>query len=620
MATELRNILDGLNEAQVAAATSDAAAILCIAGAGSGKTQTLAARVAHLVTTKRYSPHNILVLTFTNKAAREMQERIVSILGDERAIRGMWIGTFHSICARIVREWADRIGLKSDFTIYDEEDRRDILTYIIKNRRKCKVKPQVIVDFMNEVEGLRKEIREDTDDEALDILMEYNRFLRDSNALDFHGILIAARDLLRDNLDIQEHYRKKFHHVLIDEYQDTNPIQDEIIRLIAPRNLFAVGDDYQSIYRFRGADMRIMIAFEGHHPGAEIIRLVKNYRSRPSIVYAANRLIAHNREQLHKTLEPVLEEGRVESSFEAFGGVRDEADWIANEAFKGYGLSGEWGNKAILARTHRYLNFLEDALQKREIPYQRLGGRDIWATEPARICIAFLRVLRNPDDNWSMGYLLRRLAGLTQLEMLDIREHRLRRDRTILEAARELATARCPWDPIVGFFDEYGFNPPYHMACQIITVLLENIPVEKMYLKQHRDTKAGLFRTILSELELWEGQQLQNRYTDFLDWLAARSVQDSMQADDTVKLATIHAAKGLEWPVVYVAGCHEGNMPYSKAAGSDIELEEERRLMYVAMTRAKDHLVVTTTHTDAFGRPVLRSRFLSEIQPVSKEG
>lgn len=611
--TTQTNILTDLNEAQRQAATSTSNRILCLAGAGSGKTRVLTHRAIHLITEGHRSPYDVLLMTFTNKAATEMKERIVAILGKEP--RGMWIGTFHSICARIVRQWADRVGLESHFTIYDETDRHDILTYLIKNRHKCKVKPKTILAFMNESEGGGVDIGS-ADSEVISLIEEYYGFLKESNALDFHGILTFARNLLRDNADIQEYYHKRWPHILIDEYQDTNPIQDEIIQLINPHNLFVVGDDYQSIYKFRFADMRIMLGFQDRWPDAEVIKLTENYRSRPNIVRAANNLIAHNHEQLHKELKAMRESGEHETQVEFPNTTDAEAESIADDILEYHRADGDhqWDQVAVLARTHRQLDKIEFYLFHNEIPFNRIRSKDIWTSEPARICIAFLRVIRNPADNWSMGYILRKLVGLSQLQMVEVRSVRLNQSLTMYEAAKALE----PDDPVVRFIDDsirYTSGAPIiQYAPLIIQRLLEVVPVEEMYQKQHRDTKARQFQLIQNTLETWTmANAPENNYVDFLDWLSARQIQDQIEDSNKVTLATIHAAKGLEWEIVYLIGMFEGAMPHSRAETVE-EIAEERRLCYVAITRAMNHLVMTVPATDLRGRAKDRSRFILEMK------
>ncbi len=630
------SLLEGLNDPQREAVLHSEGPLLILAGAGSGKTRVLTHRIAHLVGTGQAQPGEILAITFTNKAANEMRERVGALVG--RRSRAMWVMTFHSACARILRAEAERLGYTRGFTIYDESDSVRLVKNCIEEldidpkRFPPRGIKRQISDAKNQLldaEAYRLKVDSFFEQTAADVYDLYEHRLHSGNAMDFDDLLFRSVNLLELFPEIRDRYRTSFRHVLVDEYQDTNRAQYRWLQLLAEehRNLCVVGDDDQSIYRLRGADIRNILDFEDHFPDAHTVKLEQNYRSTQTILSAANGVIAHNRGRMEKALWSDLGKGDPVHVRE-LEDDRAEARFVVAEMERHVDAGGSRDDVAIFYRTNGQSRVMEDELRKRDTAYQVIGGPRFYDRAEIKDALAYLTLLNNPHDTVAFGRVVNspkrgigdtsqaRITGYANTvgePVFDVAAapdaipnlgsaavKAVGRFMSTMERLRERAESGAPvGDLLQETLEETGY--------------LEALEAERTIEAQGRLEN---LEELVGGAREYEVSASEPTIEDYLHSLALFSQQDDLRDDEgTVTLMTLHNAKGLEFEIVFMVGCEDGVFPHSRAVESG-DLEEERRLCYVGMTRAKQELYVTHARTRVMygGRDFnLPSRFIAEI-------
>jgi DNA helicase-2/ATP-dependent DNA helicase PcrA len=623
--------LDSLNDPQRQAVSHRSGPLLILAGAGSGKTRVLTMRIANLID-HGVAADRILALTFTNKAAREMRTRLNALLG--RSPQGLWVGTFHAIATRMLRPHADRIGYRAGFTIFDEDDSRSILKRALADLELDPKKHQV-AGLLAAISKAKAEARGPEDitgkraaDRALRLVYErYQALSRDSNGMDFDDLLLNLVQLLRADEEVREQWRSSFDHVLVDEYQDTNRVQYELLRLLADghRNLAVVGDDDQSIYAFRGADVSNILGFERDYADATVVKLEQNYRSTQAILDVAHHVICRNKERTQKRLWTARGEGTRPVLLLAPDDDA-EATFVGDEILNLEQTEG-WTHAdfAILYRTNAQSRSFEKALMARRIPYHLVGGLRFWDRREVKDAVAYLRFLANPSDAVSFDRIAnvpkRRISektaqaaigaaadgGVSILDACGIPAQVPVRP----EAQQALATFHAQVAPIVA---EVGRRKPH----ELIQLLIRHCNLSEHY---DDGTSAGSSR-LDNLVELRELAQDYERYAPakalerLLTDIALTSGADNTDARERVTLITLHMVKGLEYPVVFLTGLEDKMLPHERAFEEPGGLEEERRLCYVGITRAQRRLYMTVANVRTiFAKTVslASSQFLQDI-------
>lgn len=602
-------LLDELNPAQAEAVQTTSGPLLILAGAGSGKTKTLTHRIAYLIEHERIWPNEILAVTFTNKAAREMRERLGHLLGHDGTQRQFmpWMGTFHGICVRLLRIEGDKIGIQSNYVIYDEDDRQGLIKQAMKalsisdKQIKPKAVSAAISNAKNELQtpaGMEAAASYPFQQQIATIYARYEQSRTTAGALDFDDLLIETVRLFRERPEIRKKWQQNFKHVLIDEYQDTNAAQYAIVRSLVndSQNICVVGDDWQSIYSWRGADFTNILNFERDYPGTKVIKLEQNYRSTGAILAAANNVITKNVQRTDKKLWTDLGEGtpvQVHATYDETEEAGLVADRIATHVTMG---ARGYGDFAILYRTNAMSYTLERALRLRRVPYQLVGGVRFYDRKEIKDVIAYLRLVYQPSDRMSFSRIVNiptRGVGATSVEKfltwqgesgMDIISalNNVEQTSSITARARaSLATLGTILRNLQAMIHE-GRTP-----AEIIDKLLKATGYREYLLDgtpqaEEREANIG---ALLSEVQVFAD------LPEFLEEVALVSSADTDAGKEKVTLMTIHAAKGLEFPVVFMVGMEEGIFPHSRIyeAGPS-ELEEERRLCYVGMTRAREEL------------------------------
>lgn len=635
--------LDGarLNPMQRKAAETTEGPLLVLAGAGSGKTRVLTHRVAHLILDKGVNPWNILAITFTNKAAAEMKERILSMCGDAFTSTP-WISTFHSACVRILRQEIESMGYSRDFTIYDDDDQSKVIDRILKARdidpkqistREIKSKISDAKNRMLSPAEYRGEVKGDFRSEKIaDVFTEYEKHLKANNALDFDNLILKTIELFRQQPDTLEKYSRRFHYILVDEYQDTNHAQYILIELLAGYwgNLCVVGDDDQSIYGWRGADISNILDFERTFPQAQVVKLEQNYRSTNNILRAANAVIENNTGRKRKELWSDKGEGG-KLQIERLSDEKAEAMFVQEEISRLTRSGFHYGDIAVLYRLNSQSRLFEEMLLGSGIPYRIYGGQPFYGRKEVRDAIAYMRLMVNPNDEVA----LRRIINVPKRGI----------GAATVDEVASLAQEHA--DTMYGVILDYGkydFSGRSANKIKDFSLLMEELLTQSMLLPMDEFVKLLLERTGLADEYRKERtdearERLENqeelinavaRYqkdfpeatlSDFLINIALVSEPEErlLAGGDTygtVNLMTIHSAKGLEFRAVFLVGMEEGIFPLSRAAMDETQLEEERRLCYVAMTRAMEKLyLLSTNYRMLYGetRPGVRSRFLAEI-------
>lgn len=632
-------ILDGLNPEQRAAAAHVDGPLLVFAGAGSGKTRTLTHRIAYLVQECGVSPGSILAVTFTNKAANEMRERVEQLVGPQ--CKAMWLGTFHSICVRILRRYADRIGYDPNFTIYDEDDRQAVIKRVMVELQLDPARHPVrslayrISDFKNDLvlpdeaamnaEGSRNPAEK----LAAAVYQGYQKQLQSLNALDFDDLIMVAVRLLREVPEVLTELQRRFQYVLVDEYQDINQAQYELVTRIAAaqRNLCVVGDDDQSIYGWRGARVEIILQFEDDYPDAMVVKLERNYRSTQAVLAVANAVIANNPERREKALRSERHQGDP-VTVEVRGNEQEEAIFVADTILANVRNGGaKYGQHVVLYRTNAQSRIFEQVFGNFRIPYTLVGGVRFYERKEIRDLLAYLRVLHNPVDDVSLQRIInvpaRGIGGKTVEALGEIAS----REGCSLWQAIELASdpdgpfgnraqkAVAEFARLLNALRDAAASMPVsalvaHVEKQVGYIAsLENDPEA-----HSRTENIDQLRTAAIEIEQ---QSESGDLAPFLEQMALVSDVDALQGTgNEVVLMTLHAAKGLEFPVVFMVGLEEGIFPHSRSEESPQGVDEERRLCYVGMTRAQEKLfLLRAWRRTLYGQTTMPrpSRFLAEI-------
>ncbi|MDT2687749.1 DNA helicase PcrA [Enterococcus gallinarum] len=640
-------LLANMNPRQKEAVMHTEGPLLLMAGAGSGKTRVLTHRIAYLIEEKNVNPWNILAITFTNKAAREMKERVNQLLGSGG--EDVWVSTFHSMCVRILRRDVDQIGYSRNFTIIDTSEQNTLMKRVLKelNIDPKKYDPRSI---LGAISNAKNELLTPADYENQQgSLFEqivgrcyalYQKELRNNQCMDFDDLIMNTIRLFKENEDALQFYQRKFHYIHVDEYQDTNHAQYTLVNLLAARfkNLCVVGDADQSIYGWRGANMQNILDFEKDYPDTAVILLEQNYRSTQTILNAANQVIKNNRNRPDKNL---WTENRTGEKITYYRGdsERDEARFIVSEMQKQIAEKGrKFGDFAVLYRTNAQSRVIEEMLLKANVPYTMVGGRKFYDRKEIRDILAYLSAIANPSDSLSLERIInvpKRGIGATSVEKL--REFASLHEWSLLEAAMnvDLANISGKAGKELGSFgmmmDQFAQMIPYLSVTELTKEILDKTGYKQDLINQNNlESQSRLenleeFLTVTQEFDKrFEAQNEddadapEEKLTVFLNDLALLSDVDSYEEESSqVTLMTLHAAKGLEFPVVFLIGLEENIFPLSRALMEESELEEERRLAYVGITRAEEELFLTNAFSRTlYGRTQYNrpSRFVEEIE------
>jgi DNA helicase II / ATP-dependent DNA helicase PcrA len=638
-------LLNGLNPEQKNAVKATDGPLLIMAGAGSGKTRVLTHRIAYLMVEKEVNPYNILAITFTNKAAREMRDRISKMMGG--VAEQIWISTFHSMCVRILRRDIDRIGFNRNFTILDTTDQQSVIKSILKDKNidPKKFDPRAI---LGSISSAKNELIE-TDEYAKtaggyfekvvsDVYTEYQRRLRKNQALDFDDLIMSTILLFRRVPDVLEYYQRKFQYIHVDEYQDTNKAQYLLVKLLATRfkNLCVVGDSDQSIYKWRGADIANILSFEKDYPNAKVILLEQNYRSTKRILLAANEVIAKNRNRKPKNLWTENPEGNKIVYYRA-DSEHGEAQFVTGKIKEltnsGYKLS----DIAILYRTNAQSRVMEEVLLKSNMNYSIVGGTKFYDRKEIKDMLAYLRLISNPDDDISLQRVInvpKRGIGSTSIDkiadfatMHDISLNQALDSVELIGLSPKTTKAAAEFRDLI---HRYTQMQEYLSVTELVEEVLEKSGYREM-LKAEKSIEAQSRLENLDELlsvtqdfeKTSEDKSLVAFLTDLALVADIDSMDDEEEVSEKVVLMTLHSAKGLEFPVVFLIGMEEGVFPHSRSLMEEAEMEEERRLAYVGITRAEKSLFMTNAQMRTlFGRTNMNpaSRFITEIPEDLLEG
>lgn len=631
------DLLKGLNPQQKKAVQHTDGPLLLMAGAGSGKTRVITHRIAYLLTEKQVAPWNVLAITFTNKAAREMKERLADLTGP--LAEDIWVSTFHSMCVRILRRDIDRIGINRNFSILDATDQKSVIKQILKDQNidikkfpprsilgtisSAKNELKTAKDFAKDANGPYEEV-------VRDAYKEYEKRLLKNHALDFDDLIMTTIHLFKRVPESLEYYQRKFQYIHVDEYQDTNRAQYELVNMLAERfeNLCVVGDSDQSIYRWRGADIQNILSFEEDYPDADTIMLEQNYRSTQTILQAANNVIDNNPSRKPKKLW--TDNGAGEQIHYYQGGTeQEEGHFISGKISELYREGTPYSDMAILYRTNAQSRVLEEVLMKSNIDYKMVGSIKFYDRKEIKDILAYLRLIANPDDDISLARVInvpKRGVGATSLDKLA--DHALNHDLSLMQAIGEIeqtGVSKRAQKTMSEFGEQiknWARMQEYLSVTDLVEEVLENTGYRKA-LKDDQSIEAQSRLENLDELlsvtKEFEANNEDKSLIAFLTELAldADINQDDEEGpEDTVTMMTLHSAKGLEFPVVFLAGLEEGIFPHFRSLEDDEEMEEERRLAYVGITRAEQHLFMTNARMRTlYGKTNMNpvSRFISEI-------
>ena len=627
--------LSTLNPQQRIAVENTEGPLLVLAGAGSGKTRVLTYRVAHLME-KGVPAWKILAITFTNKAAKEMAERVQALTGE--AGSEAWISTFHACCARLLRRDIEKLGYKRQFAIYDEDDRMSVIKAVLKELNlgdkeyPPKAVKAAISDAKNRMLSPDEWLRDAGDDfrnrKYYEAYRLYERTLRGNNALDFDDLLVKTLELLAEQPPVLEYYQNRFDYILVDEYQDTNRAQYELVRLLTgkKRNLCVVGDDDQSIYGWRGADIRNILDFEKDFPDAKVVKLEQNYRSTGNILDAANQVIAHNQGRKEKALWTQAGEGEKIALYHALD-ERDEAAFIAAMTRKLIAHGARAGDVAVLYRTNAQSRVLEEAFVRGGIPYHVYGGQKFYERREVKDLIAYMRALVNPDDDVSLRRIInepKRGIGETTVEALQ--SYASSAEMSLMSAVLDVENAPLAARPkkLIGEFAELMIDLTEALYEKTASEFLEFMIDKTGYVRALEAVKSDEnaarienIRELQGAVTEFERLNPEGGLADFLENVALVADTDSLnEGGGSVTLMTLHSAKGLEFDNVFLPGMEENIFPLARASYDDELMEEERRLAYVGITRAKKRLFLSHARSRALynSRSANElSRFVSEI-------
>lgn len=619
--------------------------LLIMAGAGSGKTRVLTHRIAYLIATRKTAPWGILAITFTNKAAREMQDRVSKLIGPQG--RDVWVSTFHSMCVRILRRDIERIGFTSNFSILDSTDQLSVIRSCMKdlNIDTKKFEPKAVQSMMstakNELvtpEMYERKIGDYFEGIVAKVYTKYQQRLKNNNSLDFDDLIMATIQLFKEVPEVLDFYQKKFQYIHVDEYQDTNRAQYMLCKMLADKHhrICVVGDSDQSIYRWRGADISNILNFEEDYPEARTILLEQNYRSTSNILNAANEVIAQNTGRKPKKLWTDKEGGAKIKVYRA-DSEHDEGYFIASEINKNINAGKTYSHHAILYRTNAQSRVVEEILIKSDIPYQIVGGIKFYDRKEIKDLLAYLRLLSNPDDDISLMRIInvpkRSIGDTTVSKLQAAAAERGVSIFRVLQVVDDLGFAGRTRNALVEFYDMIeGLNRmvDYLSVTELTEKMLETtqyrLELQNENTLESRARLENIDEFLSVTMEFEKGAE-DKSLVSFLTDLALIADIDSMNDDedeqsDAVVLMTMHSAKGLEFPIVFIVGMEEGVFPHSRAFLDNEELEEERRLAYVGITRAEEQLFLTCAQMRTlFGRTTANppSRFLEEIPDELKE-
>ena len=631
------SIYDTLNPMQKEAVLHTEGPLLILAGAGSGKTRVLTHRVAYLIDEKQVNPWNILAITFTNKAAGEMRERVDQLVGF--GAESIWVSTFHSTCVRILRRHIEYLGYNTNFSIYDSDDQKTLMKQVFKSMDvdTKQFKERSVLGTISSAkdkligpdEFLLNAGQDFRQRGIGEIYKEYQKRLRKNNALDFDDLIVKTVELFQNNSEILNYYQERFKYIMVDEYQDTNLAQFKLISLLASkyRNLCVVGDDDQSIYRFRGADIGNILSFEETFPGAKVIKLEQNYRSTQNILNAANGVIRHNRGRKDKTLWTANGEGEL-IRFKQFVTAREEADFVAREIRDSVYA---YQDQAVLYRTNAQSRLLEERCIFYNVPYRLVGGVNFYQRKEIKDILAYLKTIANGVDDLSVLRIInvpKRGIGATTMGKVTIfaSEHGMSLYDALREA-RQIPGIGKAAEKIGTFIGQMeSFRARAQSEDYTIQDLIEGIMDETGYQQDleaegevESQTRLENIEELVNKAVSYEEDSEHSTLDEFLEQVALVADIDNMdESENRVTLMTLHSAKGLEFPKVYLVGLEDGLFPSMMSINSDdkTDMEEERRLCYVGITRAKNELVITSARqrmVNGETRYCKPSRFLEEV-------
>ncbi|KEI00196.1 DNA helicase PcrA [Clostridium botulinum] len=633
-----------LNKEQYKAATAIEGPVLVLAGAGSGKTRVLTYRIAHMIQDLGIPQYNILAITFTNKAAGEMKDRIKKLVSN--SIDSMWVSTFHSCCVRILRREIDKLGYSKNFAIYDSSDQKNLVKQCMKelNINDKDINEKEIIskigkqkdNLITAEEYKKRNERDFRKNKIADVYLLYQKKLKNSNALDFDDLIFKTVELFKKNPDVLEFYQNKFKYIMVDEYQDTNKTQYQLVKMLASahRNIFVVGDDDQCIYQWRGADIKNILDFEVDYPEAAVIKLEENYRSKANILNAANTVIKHNSQRKNKVLRTQNSDGEKIKIYRAYSDI-DEGIFTANEikrliekedrSFKDF---------AILYRTNAQSRMFEDVFMKRDIPYRIIGGLKFYDRKEIKDITAYLKFINNLQDDISLKRIInvpKRAIGAATVSK--IQEFANYMDECMYSVLLDVENIPGLSKRTISSINKFtslinGFTRTKDKVS--VSNLIQEILESTGYMKELKDSneiedisRIENIKELVSAAVEFENTSEDKSLSAFLEKITLVSDVDNYDEDtDTTVMMTLHSAKGLEFPVVFMVGMENGIFPGAQSLENFSEMEESRRLCYVGITRAKEQLYMTSASTrKVFGRTVAygESDFINEISPSLKE-
>jgi len=638
---DLENLL---NKEQCEAAITVDGPLLILAGAGSGKTRVLTYRIAHMIEDLSIYPSQILSITFTNKAAGEMKDRVRSLVGN--IADNMWISTFHSSCVRILRREIDKLGYNKNFTIYDSYDQKSLIKQCMK-QLEINEKDLTDSEILNKISNAKNELispdkykKENESDYRMnkiaDVYLLYQKKLKGNNALDFDDLIFKAVDLLKNNKEVLDFYHSKFKYIMVDEYQDTNKAQYELIKLLVDEreNICVVGDDDQCIYAWRGADVTNILDFEKDYPKAKVVKLEQNYRSKGNILMAANEVIKNNSQRKDKHLRTEKDCGEKINLYRAFTD-RDEANFVANQIKTLMtDKSRSYKDFAILYRMNSQSRIFEESFRKHLIPYRIVGGLKFYDRKEIKDIMAYLKLINNPLDDIA----LKRIINVPKRNIGDATIQKIQEfangiDQCLYSAILDVefiptltTRNKSSISKFVSLMNSFMAKNEEVTVSQLIKTIIEDTG----YLKQLENSKepedesrVENIKELVSDAVEFEKTSEDKSLLTFLEGVSLGSTTDNPDEEvDTVGMMTVHSAKGLEFPVVFMVGMENGIFPGMSSINNPTEMEESRRLCYVAITRAEEKLYITSAASRmVFGRNVgyQPSDFISEISPDLKE-
>ncbi len=627
----MTDLLESLNPVQRKAVQHTEGPLLILSGAGSGKTRVITHRIAHLIQHHGVSPYNILAVTFTNKAAEEMRTRLENLIGQSR----LWVATFHATCAQILRRDIHHLGYDRSFTIYDTSDQQTLIKEIIKTLQLRLNSPGAVLgeisraksDFISP-EAYAERTEGFFEASVAQIYPMYQDYLRANNALDFDDLIKLTVELFDANPTVLEYYQDKFRYIMVDEYQDTNRGQYLLVNALAKKhtNICVVGDDDQSIYSWRGADINNILDFEEDYPDTTVLRLVQNYRSTKNILEAAYYVISNNRKRKEKQIWTDNKKGSVITLHEATDDI-SEADFVLRQIRDWRTRGRKYGDCVIFYRINAQSRSFEDALRSANIPYQIVGGIRFYERMEVKDIIAYMRVIVNPADTVSLRRIINVPArGIGDVTVQRILDFAWAESIPLFEAIRrvdEISTLNNgaknrvrEFAELIGLFR--ADDPPTRTAEDLLdrTGYLQALRSEGSIEAQTREENLGELIAAVAE---YEESDPEPTLAGFLEKITLSSDIDSMEdKSDLVTMMTLHSAKGLEFPIVFMVGVEEGLLPHQRSYDSEAELEEERRLCYVGLTRAEEHVYLTHARSRRLYGDIdyrLPSRFIEEIPP-----